>query len=684
MPEFFQPFFERHHAGWTRLPGSARERLTAVITIAASVGLALVLLCSMAFAFYAANATSAAATRSKTAQSLNALYASARVSVTEEESLVRKYRLKPGIGVARALEVAAYDLVTALNAIERQAAPVKAAEARRLLELHSAYRSAAHLLFAAVDAGDAGRVPSLEDSMDADFAVIHDAVYARSVEENRLAANAFTTLEVTQRNVVCVAIALSVAGLGCLLGFLSVIYGYRERMLASHAAELLRIEEATLIDSLTRIGNHRAFQEDIRREIALAVRHEVPLTLATFDIDEFKQVNDQNGHVHGDRVLVELANLMSGLRAGDRAYRIGGDEFALILPHTSASDARGVLERIRSAAPRALHGSTVSIGYSTVEGSDVTAEALQNQADAALYLTKRGGRNGVSQFLESNKATWLLSTERVQGLRALLSAGAIPIAFQPIWDLQHAKVLAFEALLRPAASFGFAGPQDAFDLAERIGCAHELDRASWMSALQRADELPARALLFLNISPQTLDRDFDVAGFTSSVAACGLRPERIVIEITERSIAHIDNVIAVAQSLRRAGFGIALDDTGAGHAGLEIMSRLHFDYVKIDRAIIVQAMSDRNASGVVAAIVAFAQVTGAYVIAEGIEDLAMLGFVDQAGRERAPGGRGIRGGQGYLLNRPSQTLPTESEIRSVTALLNEHVTRESAKDRHVA
>jgi EAL domain-containing protein (putative c-di-GMP-specific phosphodiesterase class I) len=267
----------------------------------------------------------------------------------------------------------------------------------------------------------------------------------------------------------------------------------------------------------------------------------------------------------------------------------------------------------------------------------------------------------------------VISTERVKSLRALLASGTLPIAFQPIWDLGHAEILAFEALLRPSASFGFAGPQDAFDLAERIGCAHELDRASWLAALRRAGELPAGALLFLNVSPQTLDRNFDVEEFTASIAAFGLRPERVVLEITERSIAHIDNVIAIARSLKAAGFGIALDDTGAGHAGLEIVSRLQFDYVKIDRAIIVKAMVDRNASGVVAAIVAFAQVTGAYVIAEGIEDIAMLDFIDGAGCARASVGRGIRGAQGYLLRRPSETLPSASDILDVSALLGEHV-----------
>src|SRR5665213_36850 len=156
---------------------------------------------------------------------------------------------------------------------------------------------------------------------------------------------------------------------------------------------------------------------------------------------------------------------------------------------------------------------------------------------------------------------------------------------------------------------------------------------------------------------------------TCSDRATAMTLSMCAIELTERSIAHIDNVIAVARSLQVAGFGIALDDTGAGHAGLEIMSRLCFDYVKIDREIIVKAMSDRSARGVVAAIVAFAQITGAYVIAEGIEDTATLSFVEEAGRGRAAGRRGISGAQGYLLRHPSEALPSPNETRAVSALL---------------
>ncbi|MDB5093487.1 MAG: hypothetical protein JWO85_1588 [Candidatus Eremiobacteraeota bacterium] len=666
------------------LPRSARDRATSLITIAASAGLIIVLLVSIGVALFASTATSVAEDRADDARILSNLYTNARFLVGLEESLEWRFRLEPGADVGRLHAAAARELAVTLQAVVRVAPPANAAEALRLLELHKHYRVAADAMFAAISANDVARALAIDRaSVDPVYAAIQDPVYQRATEQGRFAVATFESLNFVQRSAVRVEFALSVLGLACLLGLLFVIYAYRARLVASHEMEVRRLEDAMFVDSLTNVGNHRAFKDDLDREISLGARFGPPLTLAMLDIDEFKLVNDQNGHVYGDRVLVELARILRAGRVEDRAYRVGGDEFAIILPHTSAEGARAVLERIRLAASTTLHGSTVSIGFSTADAFDITAEALQHQADAALYHTKRGGRNGVSQFDAANKGTWLLSTERVQSLRALLASGTLPIAFQPIWDLERAEILAFEALLRPAASFGFAGPQDAFDVAERLGCAHELDRASGLSALRRAADLPAHALLFLNVSPQTLDRDFDVAEFAAAVAAAGLRPDRVVIEITERSIAHIDNVIAVARSLKAAGFGIALDDTGSGHAGLEIMSRLQFDYVKIDRAIIVKAMSDRSASGVVAAIVAFAKVTGAYVIAEGIEDIPMLDFIDRAKCARAPVGRGIRGAQGYLLNRPSETLPATSDVLDVSALLREHLAPHATRPRWV-
>lgn len=651
------------------LASIVEERRT-LVTVGATGGLVLVLLFSTVFTFFASTATTAYADRAAFERLLSIRYVNVRYAFADERSLERKYQLSPSQSVAVAHRNVEDDIERMLYDLAASAPAPNASEALYLAKLHSRYMVDARSVFEAVDAGEIQRAAFVDRfRIEPSYSILEGRTLFRLLEQREKTTSAVFDLDRTQSAVVRIALILSLLGLASLVGFLWVIAAYRHLILSAHADAVRVMKEASLEDSLTRIGNHRAFKVDIERELSVALRHGYALTLAVLDIDEFKIINDQNGHVHGDRVLVELAEILRSCRSGDRVYRVGGDEFAILLSHTSATDARALLERIRSTFAEAAHGGTVSIGYATTGGNPITAETLQHQADAALYKTKRGGRNGVSCYDVAGKGSWLLSAERVGNLRALLASDSLDVAFQAIWDIDRSEVLAYEALARPPASFGFASPQDAFDLAERIGSAHALDRASRHAALRHAAALPSDALLFLNFSPQTLDRDFDIAEFVRAVETAGLRPERIVIEITEHAIAHLETVIASALALRAEGFGIALDDTGAGHAGLEIMSKLRFDYVKIDRAIIVKALHDRSAAGVVAAIVAFARITGAYVIAEGIENVEMFEFIERSSRPVSERGRGIAGAQGFLLHRPSKTFPSPGEIRAVRDML---------------
>jgi predicted signal transduction protein with EAL and GGDEF domain len=124
-----------------------------------------------------------------------------------------------------------------------------------------------------------------------------------------------------------------------------------------------------------------------------------------------------------------------------------------------------------------------------LSGSDCDAETLQAQADAAMYSGKGAGRNGLTVF-DSMADMWLLVPKNIHNLRQLIDAGSMPIVFQPIWDVENRTVLAYEALARPDPRFGFNGPQEAFDLAERTGRAHELDTV----CRESAGDLPADAL----------------------------------------------------------------------------------------------------------------------------------------------------------------------------------------------
>jgi EAL domain-containing protein (putative c-di-GMP-specific phosphodiesterase class I) len=208
-----------------------------------------------------------------------------------------------------------------------------------------------------------------------------------------------------------------------------------------------------------------------------------------------------------------------------------------------------------------------------------------------------------------------------------------------------------------------------------MGRAHELDRACRDVAIERAKDLPEGTLLFLNVSPETLARDdLTPKALAASLESVGLSPERVVLEITERYEGDSDLVIAAAAAMGRFGFKLALDDTGAGNAGLEYLGRLPFEFIKIDGAIVSKATHDRAARGVVAAIVAFASTTGALVIAEGIEDQAMLDMVYGLAAAGEPGAPGIRGAQGYYLGRADAAFVTPG-ASLVAALLARTATK---------
>ncbi len=214
-----------------------------------------------------------------------------------------------------------------------------------------------------------------------------------------------------------------------------------------------------------------------------------------------------------------------------------------------------------------------------------------------------------------------------------------------------------EALARPAERFGLDGPAEAFGVAEAIGRGSELDELCRKRILESAGALPAGALLFVNLSPVTLDLErLDPDGFAVLVREAGLEPERVVLEMTERFSGRTERVVRGAMRLRELGFKLALDDVGAGNSGLEMLKDLPVDCVKIDREVVVKALSEPMARAVMISIMAFAGQTGADVVAEGIETEEMLEFVRDPGTTRSAR-PGAQAAQGFLLGRPGP-MPT--------------------------
>jgi diguanylate cyclase (GGDEF)-like protein len=421
------------------------------------------------------------------------------------------------------------------------------------------------------------------------------------------------------------------------------------------------LSQAALTDGLTGLGNSRGFQIEMQRETDRAARRTESVSLARIDIDEFRVINEQRGTEAGDSVLVGVAALLRNGRAAGRAFRLGGDDFALILPHTNTVEASEIMERLRGDAAGGLDGATISVGIAELANGNVDYDQLREQADAALVDAKRRGRNSVVTFDELRDSVTVTSSAQALAVHQLIRDRKVEVCFQPIWDLHSASILAFEALTLPAAEYGLTGPQEAFNIAEQLRRAHDLDTVCREAILSQAQSLPPDALLFMNVSPQTLDLDL-LAGdsLLKRVHAAGLPAERVVLEITERSMARLSVVVREAKRLRDMGFKLALDDTGAGNAGLEMLSQLPVDFVKVDKSVVTGAMTSKTARGVLAGIIAIARQTDTYVIVEGLESIAMLELARQIHAS---------GGQGYLLGRPESTIPSAAAMVEARNLL---------------
>jgi len=419
-----------------------------------------------------------------------------------------------------------------------------------------------------------------------------------------------------------------------------------------------------LEDSLTGLANHRAFQEEFESLLALSNRYRMDLALLLIDVDDFKTVNDSAGHVVGDDLLVEMGRILrSQLRASDRPFRIGGDEFAILLPQADAGSAALVAKRVLAAClePRSTgefrRGFAFSGGITAAPAFSMNRDQLLRQADEALYQAKRDGRCLIRTYdPEANRGTLdpHLMTERSAAVADVLNGGGLRPVFQPVIDLRNGEVLAFEGLTRLPEGTPFRNPGLLFEAAEAAGRTYELDLACIGMILNGARTIDQRIGLSLNLSPRTLETpEFAPEPFVARLAAAGWGPDRIIIELTERdAVQDIDRLRRVLQRLCATGIRIAADDVGAGNAGLRLLSQIQFDIVKLDLGLVQDGARRGSSLDVIRSIADLAARWGAMVIAEGVETPAQLRLL-----RSLP----IAAAQGYLLCRPA-AVPDQRSI----------------------
>ena len=421
--------------------------------------------------------------------------------------------------------------------------------------------------------------------------------------------------------------------------------------------------EHALIDGLTGLGNHRAFQEEFKALLDQAQRYRHDLSLVLLDLDEFKLVNDSQGHGVGDTVLAEVGRLLrQQTRLADRAFRVGGDEFALLLPHTGSAGAAQLARRILAAGlevrPAAEYPRPISFsaGVATCPAHASTREQLRLYADSAMYRGKRAGRTTVTivdPALDGEHVDEQKRTELSQALGQVIADRALRPVYQPIVHLETGRIIGYEGLIRPASDAPFTNPGALFAAAEISGHIVDLDVACLAVVLAGARAIPDPLLVTINVSPRTLEApEFGAARLLRMVAAAGLPADRVILEVTEREVIQdIPRVLAALDGCRAGGIRIAADDVGAGNAGLRLLSQFRFDVVKIDLSLVQAGTSQETVRSVLSSLVDLAGRWDALVVAEGVETPAQLLLA----RELA-----IGAGQGYLLGRPGTDVNLEA------------------------
>lgn len=366
-------------------------------------------------------------------------------------------------------------------------------------------------------------------------------------------------------------------------------------------------------DALTGIPNRRAWEEELPRALARSRRDGSALTVGMLDLDNFKTYNDDWGHGRGDELLREIAaRWTEPLREVDLLARIGGDEFAVLLPGSTVDEARNIMERLRDASSGLIVFSAGLAGWDGVE----SPESLMARADAALYNSKRSGTGKVAAIATAK--------ERVQGwpylIPRLLATRELTAVYQPIRRLDTLELEGYEALARPTGFGVRSSVEDLFDAAKRLGYARDLDWLCRRVAVHGATSLPRTALLFVNVAVHALlDPLHDVDQMVLLMHWAGRAPDTVIFEISERDpIANLDRLRRVLAAYRAEGFRFALDDVGEGHSTLEVLTTANPEYVKVARSLAcsVEAAGPRSA---VQALVTFADSSGAKLVAEGLE-----------------------------------------------------------------
>jgi diguanylate cyclase (GGDEF)-like protein/PAS domain S-box-containing protein len=422
-------------------------------------------------------------------------------------------------------------------------------------------------------------------------------------------------------------------------------------------------------DFLTGLPNRMLLTDRVGQAIALAQRHGKRIAVLFLDLDGFKHVNDSLGHPIGDKLLQSVAKrLVECVRGSDTVSRQGGDEFVVLLSELERSEDAAVMARRMLQAVAAVHSVgqhelrvTISIGVSVYPEDGQDAETLVKNADTAMYQAKEKGRQSYQFFKPAMNVRAMERQFIEESLGRALEREELALHYQPKVDLTTGAITGAEALLRwTHPPRGSVSPAHFVPVAEDCGLI--LPIGAWV--LRRACEqarawvdagLPVTTMA-VNVSAMQFREESFLDGVFATLSETGLDPKSLELELTESVLMkNAESAASVLQTLRERGTTVAIDDFGTGYSSLSYLRKFPVDALKIDQSFVRQIGTAGHDTAIVTAVIAMAKSLNLRIIAEGVETLEQLTFLQAHQCDEA---------QGYYFSRPVPAQQFASLLRT--------------------
>jgi diguanylate cyclase (GGDEF)-like protein len=407
-------------------------------------------------------------------------------------------------------------------------------------------------------------------------------------------------------------------------------------------------------DAMTGLVNRARLVESIEYQFALARRSSEEFAIFLVDLDHFKHVNDTLGHPVGDTLLREVAaRLKKATRESDTVARLGGDEFVIVqsIDCRPVNSVISLAERIQRefAEPYSIDGHQIgmnaSIGIALAPRDVNDAAGLLKNADIALYRAKAGGGGTYRMFDIAMDLEARARNALEVDLRNAVARNEFEVYYQTVADFENGEVCGVEALIRwHHPERGMVPPGEFVPLAEETGLIVPIGEWVLRTACLQAAKWPKSVKLAVNLSPVQFKRGDLVEVVAAVLAASGLPPQRLELEITEtvslqRNAHNLEQLVGI----KKLGVTIALDDFGTGFSSLSYLRSFPFDVIKIDRSFVAEMSSRKDCAAIVNAVIALGKSLGVETTAEGVETPEQFELLRTAGCVLA---------QGYMISKP--------------------------------